>query len=52
MEQEKRIATYQPWFDENPIVLSFKHDSIAMSKGRAKQLLNELTEIFKNIDET
>ena len=48
---EKKIAQYQPEFEEYPVVLNFKYNSIRLTKEGAKQLLNDLTEIFNKIEE-
>lgn len=47
---EKKIANYEPQFEEYPIVLNFGTNSIRVTEKRAKQLLNELTEIFNKIE--
>ena len=48
---EKKIAQYQSQFEEYPVVLNLGYNSIRLTKERAKQLLNELTEIFDKIEE-
>ena len=50
MDKNKKIALYQPEFDEYPILLNFNYNSIRLTKDNAKQLLNELNEIFNNIE--